>query len=294
MSAIEKTAQFSDDSPLALSPRKKSACLVKIHPANGGDSIFDLKNDSVVMGRDVASRIALVDPRVSRRHAIIELIAGDYVLRDLGSTNGTYVNDQRVDQQKLTAGDLVRLGDHVFKFLADGHIELLYHQETAKIVARDDLTSAYTKRYFLDRLDEEIARWIRTDRPLSLLMLDIDFFKKVNDTHGHPVGDEVLREFSRRVRSVIHRDDLFARYGGEEFAILLPCTNIREAGRIAERCRQVTVGEPFVTSSGQIDVTASVGVATASNEVHDRDLLIAAADERLYEAKRSGRNRVAC
>ncbi len=293
MNSLDETAHFSHLAPQVPGPRRKSACLVRIQPAGGtGDNVLDLNEDRVVLGRDDSSDVVLKDRRVSRQHAALGCHAGEYTISDLGSTNGTYVNDQRVDEQKLVPGDLIRVGDHVFKFLAGGHIELMYHQETAKIVARDDLTSAYTKRYFLDRLEEEIAKTTRTGRPLALIMLDIDFFKRINDSHGHPVGDEVLREFSRRVRSVIHRDDLFARYGGEEFAILLTCTNLREAGQIGERCRLAIAGESFPTTAGRIEVTTSVGVAAASAEINGRDLLIAAADERLYEAKNSGRNRV--
>ncbi len=295
MNTIDETAHFANLSPQVPGGRTKSACLVRIHPAGGsGESMIDLGADAVAIGRDASCGIVLIDPRVSRRHAVLERVAGEYILRDLDSTNGTFVNDERIEFRKLTAGELIRIGDHVFKFLAGGHIELMYHQETAKIVSCDHLTSAYTKRYFLDRTEDELARCVRTGNPLSLLMMDIDFFKKVNDTHGHPVGDEVLREFSRRCRSVIHRDDVFARYGGEEFAVLLPCTNVREAAQIGERCRRVVSDEPFTTSAGKLEITASLGAACVGEDVKTVDLLIAAADERLYEAKRNGRNQVYC
>lgn len=295
MRAIDETAQFSNAASQVPSARHKSACLVRLHPAGGsGESVCDLHDQELNLGRDPVCELTLSDPRVSRKHAVIRREAAEYVLEDLGSTNGTFVNDERITRKQLTAGDMIRVGDHIFKFLAGGHVELMFHKETAKIVSCDSLTSAFTKRYFLDRLEEEIARSGRAERALSLLMLDIDFFKKINDTYGHPTGDEVLREFSRRIRAVIHRDDVFARYGGEEFAILLPCTNIREAIQIAERCRRAIADEAFSTSTAKFEVTCSVGAATLNGDVNGSETLIAAADERLYEAKRSGRNRVSC
>jgi diguanylate cyclase (GGDEF)-like protein len=155
------------------------------------------------------------------------------------------------------------------------------------------LTGTMNKRYFLETLNRSIATSLRQKHPLTVVMLDVDHFKAVNDTYGHLVGDEVLREFGRRVGQASREDDLLARYGGEEFCLLLSATGPSEAFDVAERCRSAICQTPFETTAGPLTITASFGFATLDAARSETGLeLIHRADEKLYEAKRQGRNRV--
>ena len=164
----------------------------------------------------------------------------------------------------------------------------------------DVLTGWYNRRYLQVRLGEELARARRHESGLTCLMLDIDFFKAVNDTWGHAAGDRVLREITQRIESEIRATDVAARYGGEEFVILLPDTSGASGVLLAERVRKAVSATPFDIGDGRrAEVTASIGVATAAPKREQSDLktageaLIARADVALYRAKSSGRNQVA-
>jgi diguanylate cyclase (GGDEF)-like protein len=156
----------------------------------------------------------------------------------------------------------------------------------------DGLTQAHVKRYLLEQLDKEIMRARRHARELSFLMFDIDHFKKINDVHGHLAGDFVLKEVARIVQGRIRRDEVFARYGGEEFGIILPETNLEGARALAEGLREKIESSRFVFQNEQIRVTISIGVAVLGDQDRTSMDLIRNADQKLYEAKRSGRNKV--
>jgi diguanylate cyclase (GGDEF)-like protein len=156
----------------------------------------------------------------------------------------------------------------------------------------DGLTGLANRRHCERALATELARSERTGAPFALVLADVDRFKVVNDTHGHPAGDEILRELGARLEEGLRETDLAARWGGEEFALLLPGTGLQEALTIVERIRLDLVGRPFVLESGiAITVTASFGVA-ALPQSRGADELLGGADAALYAAKRGGRNRV--
>jgi diguanylate cyclase (GGDEF)-like protein/PAS domain S-box-containing protein len=157
----------------------------------------------------------------------------------------------------------------------------------------DDLTKAYNRRFFFDVAGKEVKRAVRKQSPLSLLLIDADKFKEVNDTYGHHNGDEVLIGISTVCREMLRGEDVFARFGGEEFAVLLPETDIDEATAIAERLRQ-QVSENTVSDQGKtISVTVSIGVANwHSGKSLDINNLLNQADQAMYNSKASGRNQV--
>jgi two-component system cell cycle response regulator len=157
----------------------------------------------------------------------------------------------------------------------------------------DGLTKLYNHRYFQDELARAFEESARYHRPLSLAMIDLDFFKKVNDTYGHAVGDDVLKAVSRMFQDSIRTTDLAARYGGEEFAIMMPETNLDDAIISAEKLRSLVESTPISTQAGPVPVTVSVGVATVPHpNIHAAKELVVAADNALYRAKRAGRNQV--
>jgi diguanylate cyclase (GGDEF)-like protein len=166
-----------------------------------------------------------------------------------------------------------------------------FHAEIEKMAVTDGLTGLFNHRHFQEKLSEEFKRMQRFGNPLSLFLVDIDFFKKINDTYGHPAGDEVLREVAGAIRETIRNVDIAARYGGEEFAVILPETNHEGAQRMAERLRKVIAERAFSLDGKARRVTVSIGVATSPYDTGSRDELIGKADQALYQAKRSGRDR---
>jgi diguanylate cyclase (GGDEF)-like protein len=273
----------------------RDCCLVQIYPTNIVDGLMRLGDDTLTIGREQSNDLSLVDGSVSRFHARLDRCEEGYMLRDLGSTNGTIVDNEIVTQHKLVGGETIRFGSFIFKFLRASGIEAQYHATVYNAMTRDGLTGAFNKNYLLDSLAQEIARSQRCNRPLSVLLMDIDYFKKVNDTYGHLVGDEVLREFSKRISLAKREDDLLCRYGGEEFVLILGETNLDDAIAIAENCNQYVSSQAFATSAGDIPVTVSLGVAqlpTSPIAADAAHALLESADQQLYRAKESGRNRV--
>ncbi len=279
----------------AVKPRSEAgeACLVLIYPP-GPDmgKRFALTRNEVVLGRGSDCDIQVDRDSVSRRHARVFRTTDQWMVEDLQSTNGSYVNDVPVQNSLLRDSDFLKIGAAIFKFLSGQGIEASYHEEIYRMTIVDGLTGAHNKRYFLEFLEREIARCSRYRRPLSLLMLDIDHFKAINDQHGHLTGDFVLRELSRRLLGRVRREELLARYGGEEFAAVLPETDLNGARIFAEQVRRLVADTPFEYEGDRFNVTISVGLATVEGEDVDPMAFIKRADDNLYRAKRDGRNRV--
>jgi diguanylate cyclase (GGDEF)-like protein len=272
-------------------PSGKEACLVLIYGAELGKK-YNLNAPSLVIGRSSKCDIQIDQESISRNHTKIVNTGKSILIRDLGSTNGTYVNDEPIDEYVMRDGDLIKIGRTIFKFLTGGNIENAYHEEIYRLTTIDGLTQIFNKRYFLETIEREIARSQRYRRELSLVMFDIDHFKKVNDTYGHLAGDYVLKHLAQAVKTRIRREDCFARYGGEEFSIVLPEIDGLNAKPFAEKIRQLVEATEFRFENTAMPVTISMGVATMDVESVDPQALIKRADERLYEAKSSGRNRV--
>jgi diguanylate cyclase (GGDEF)-like protein len=251
-----------------------------------------LPEESYVVGRDPTVQILLERESVSRRHAELRRNPDNtWTLEDLGSTNGTFVNEMRIQRQKLRSNDQVRFGDTIFKFLVGDDLESAYHEEIFNLTITDGLTGVHNKRYFLDFLERELASAHRHEKPLSLVLMDLDHFKEINDTRGHLCGDEVLKQMAARIRPRMRREDLFARYGGEEFAAVLGFTDLPGAIAFAEDIRKLVGGRQFVFDGDRFGVTVSCGVTCVFREPSvSVDGLIRRADEYLYEAKRAGRD----
>jgi len=272
-------------------PTAKEACLVVIYGSELGKK-YNLNSSSLVIGRSSKCDIQIDQESISRNHSKIVNTGKSILVRDLGSTNGTYVNDEPIDEYVLRDGDLIKIGRTIFKFLTGGNIENAYHEEIYRLTTIDGLTQIYNKRYFLETLEREIARSQRYRRSLSLVMFDIDHFKKINDSYGHLAGDYVLKHLASTVKTKIRREDLFARYGGEEFAIVLPEIDGINSKAFAEKIRQLVEKQDFRFENTRIQVTISMGVGAIDDEHNDAATLIKQADDFLYAAKSAGRNRV--
>jgi diguanylate cyclase len=269
------------------------ACLVIIYGGELGRRI-QLTAEPIELGRAQNIAVPLEDDAASRKHARIRLHGDTYVVTDLGSTNGTYVNDVIVHERPLVDGDQIKIGRTIFKFIQGSDIELLYHEQFYRVMTYDGLTQVCNRRTFDATLEREMSRSRRYGRVLSLVVFDIDHFKRINDVHGHVAGDAVLRQVAGVVAANVRRDDTVARTGGEEFAILLPEIGYQNAAGVAEKLRAAVEATPCRFEDNVFPVTASFGVASFHGESHVGAAdLYRFADERLYAAKRSGRNRVA-
>lgn len=275
-----------------VSAGNTQACLVIIYGGELGRRIT-LGHEAVECGRSPNVAIPIDDDAASRRHARIRRMGDTFVVTDLSSTNGTYVNDVIVHERPLVDGDQIKIGRTIFKFIQGSDIELLYHEQIYRVTTTDGLTQVNNRRSFDAALEREISRAKRYGRVLSLIVFDIDHFKRVNDALGHVAGDAVLRQVAGVVSNNVRREDTVARTGGEEFAVLAPEVPIAGAAQMAEKLRTLVEHAPCHFEGNAIPVTASFGVATYSGEMEISSAdLYHLADERLYRAKSTGRNRV--
>jgi diguanylate cyclase (GGDEF)-like protein len=234
------------------------------------------------------------DEGLSRTHVRIERLHNDFVIEDLDSRNGTYVNERAVKRHYLSEEDVVRVGaSTLMRLTFMDALDEEMHNRLASAASKDALTNVFNRRHFDERLAAEGAGARRHARPLGLIMVDVDNFKRVNDTMGHPAGDAVLQGVAACLSSAVRREDAVFRYGGEEFAVLLRETPVQGALILAERLR---IGVEQARHQGvgvpsPLQVTVSVGVAMLGPGNSDEQL-VHAADQALYQAKHSGKNRV--
>ena len=267
------------------------ACLVVIYGLDLGKR-YKLDQPTTVIGRSSKCIIFVDQESISRNHAKLTNKGKSVVVKDLGSTNGTYVNDKVIDEVILKDGDLIKIGRTIFKFISGDNIENAYHEEIYRLTTIDGLTQVFNKRYFMEALEREMSRCHRYGRNLSLILFDIDFFKKINDTHGHLAGDSVLKDLAKLIKGHIRREDILARYGGEEFTIILPEIDSESALVMGEKVRALVAACRFQFQATEIPFTVSVGVAAVDDTVVESTDLIKLADQHLYNAKKGGRNKV--
>jgi diguanylate cyclase (GGDEF)-like protein len=264
-----------------------------------------LERDQVIIGRALEADVRLNDSRASRLHARItserEAGAGDtsYRITDLGSTNGTLVNGESITEAILSDGDKILIGDHLFRFDMLDEIDREFQQQIHRLLAHDELTGLLTSKSFFSELRRESARAEAEARPFCVLMMDLDHFKNVNDTHGHLVGSKTLEETGRIIKEALRAGDVASRFGGEEFAAFLLDANYAQGIVAAERVRVAL--QEYEFPANRMDapgnetthrITISIGVAAFPDDATDPIHLVELADSALYRAKRSGRNRV--
>jgi diguanylate cyclase (GGDEF)-like protein len=267
------------------------ACVVVIYGpelgkrASLGQGIFEI-------GRSSRSDLPIDQESISRHHARITFDGQRHVIEDLGSTNGTFVNDVNLKRSALSDGDQIKVGRSILKYMSGDNIEANYHEEIYRLMTMDALTLTHNRRYFNEALEREYQRSVRYHRALSLILFDIDHFKQINDTYGHVAGDSVLRQLSLVVKPRLRQQDVLARVGGEEFAVLLPEVDTAGARVAAEKVRKLVEAARFVVDTKEFGCTVSIGIATFGPEMANAQALYEASDKNLYEAKRGGRNRV--
>ena len=252
---------------------------------------IDLDDQALEIGRGEEAGLQLDVDLVSRRHACVQRFGNKYLIADLGSTNGTFVNNEKITTHELVEADQIRVGKVVLKYM-ESEIEAKYHEQIFNMASVDALTGCFNKRYFDDVFGKEINRAGQTNTDLCLVVFDIDHFKKINDTYGHPAGDAVLKTLCDVVKGLVRETDVFCRVGGEEFTILLPNTNLKTAQGAAELVRGAIEMTDFTFEDNTIPVTVSLGVAEYASPSEGASELYKRTDSNLYTAKRSGRNQV--
>jgi diguanylate cyclase (GGDEF)-like protein len=269
------------------------AYLIVLAGTNVGE-MYKIAQAEVTIGRGQDADVQVLDEGVSRHHACIRTVGKDMFVEDMGSRNGTFANGQPITQHHLNDGDKIQVGSTtILKFTYHDHLDESFQRQMYESALRDGLTRAFNKKYFLDRMESEFRFAKRHRVPLSLILFDIDHFKRINDAHGHLAGDYVLSNLSKRVHDSIRNEDVFARYGGEEFVVICRAVEIEHAIMFADRLRRSIETTEFRYDQRLIPVTVSLGVAALPHEhIHEPLGLISAADAALYAAKRMGRNRV--
>jgi diguanylate cyclase (GGDEF)-like protein len=274
-------------------PRSEAALTV-LRGENPG-TLYTLEGAEAIIGRSADAAVSIPDGTLSRHHACIRRLESGFAIDDLGSTNGTFVDGHRVDAlHKLEDGCRIYLGSRtVLHFRLHDAVELQAVRQTYALTVRDPLTGVFNRRHLQERLESEVAFARRHSTPLSLVLLDVDHFKRLNDEHGHAIGDDALRMLAQALTTLTRHEDVLARYGGEEFALVVRGIDREATLALAERMRKGIEEQQLQTPSGPVALTVSIGIAhSAAGEQHTAQQLFEAADRALYASKDAGRNRV--
>jgi two-component system cell cycle response regulator len=276
-------------------PRRRRATLTIVAGPNVG-TVFSIRDEETVLGRGGGAHVQVKHEGVSRTHARVRRDGEAYVVEDLGSTNGTAVNGQRVARAVLGSGDRIAIGRHLELSFAvlDEQAESLTRKLYESSV-RDALTGSFNRGHLDERLAAEISYGRRHTSMVSVVMFDVDHFKRVNDTVGHLAGDAVLRAICRAVQQEIRGEDFLARFGGEEFVVVVRGIEHGNVERMAERLRLAVHRLRIPAEATRLQVTISAGLASLGELPHEErtaEALLRLADQRLYRAKAAGRNRV--
>ena len=258
--------------------------------------VYPLSQDSVIIGRAADVDLVLSDNGASRQHLQVTSMDSHWLAIDLGSTNGTYLNAEKLNTPtELQDGDKIRISDTTLKFSFHDSKDTEFHRQLRERATRDGLTQAFNQGYFMEIIAKEFNYAERHGSSLGLALIDIDHFKRVNDTYGHAAGDYILKTLCSLIEEEAREYDTFARIGGEEFAFLLRDATTDASASLAERIRAKIETGIFEFEENRFKVTISIGIATFSpgHSFTDNKQLFEAADKQLYKAKNAGRNQVA-
>jgi diguanylate cyclase (GGDEF)-like protein len=294
MKTVDKTANtliFSEDSTERAVAKKSHFLIIIFGKETDLGKEIEIK-ERIVVGRSIKTDLSTTDPLMSRKHfTIYKEEDNHFYIEDLNSLNGTFLNQNEIHGKHiLKSSDIITSGRTVFKFEKRTELESMFHKYLYTAATTDRMTNLFNKYFFIDKLKKQITYSKRYNTKFSLLMIDIDDFKKVNDTYGHTVGDEALKFVAFKVVSSIRENDMAARYGGEEFITLLLESGPEDAYAVAERMRNAVEEEVFEIDDIKFNLSISIGVASYPKDATKWLELIKTADERLYTAKNIGKN----
>jgi|YelNatPaOPRAMG01_1025707.scaffolds.fasta_scaffold13971_2 diguanylate cyclase (GGDEF)-like protein len=256
--------------------------------------VFDLNKQHNIIGRTKDADIHLNSSTVSRRHAeIIINSKGSIIIEDLNSSNGTYVNGKRILKAELHDGDIFSVGIYKLKLTSLSEHDTVFFKHLKDRAEKDALTGIYNKTSVMQLLDTILEEAANNKKQVSVAMVDIDFFKKINDTYGHLAGDMILKDIARLFSLHLRSMDTIGRFGGEEFLIIFDRTSLQDAKLICNRLLKVIRDHSTIYEGNSISVTVSIGLASNENkDIANAESLIKLADEKLYLAKEKGRNQI--
>ncbi|WP_108818076.1 GGDEF domain-containing protein [Pseudovibrio sp. Alg231-02] len=247
----------------------------------------------VQIGRSPDCQIMVRDASVSRQHLLLETTPEGVQAIDLKSRNGVFVNGNKIKRCWISPNDVIRIGPKIIlRYSLFSNVELDVLRKMHRASTMDPLTLTYNRKYFSGHLKQLEELPAKKKRNLSLILIDIDYFKRINDTFGHQLGDQALNHIATIIRTTVRGDDIVCRYGGEEFTILLSDTSNTVSTEIAERIRNRIESNPLRRDGNTIRLTVSIGVAIVEEANGNLDNLFKLADARMYAAKRRGRNQV--
>ena len=277
-----------------VGPRRDRPCLTVLTGTSTG-TIYKLAQGSHVIGRKENTELRITDDGITRPHAQPRC-EGDLVfVEDMGSRNGTYVNGRLITEPTpLHDGDKIQVGrTTVIRYALHDELDESFHDNLLSSALRDPLTKLFNKRYLMDRLDSELKFAHRHETAVSILMLDLDHFKRINDSYGHLAGDAVLMHLAQILVKAVRNEDVVARFGGEEIVIILRSISLELALTLGERLRRTVEKQVVTHQDREIEATVSIGVAGfPSTRAETVEQLLDAADKALYRAKHAGRNTV--
>lgn len=295
----ERTTIVTGDtvgSQLSKAQNAPPSIVVIMGPVASIGKQYFLEKSEYLLGRSSECEIHIEDRSVSRQHAKIRVDVDGVYIEDLNSANKTYVGSTKLQPNlpfKLNNEDQIKVGSVLLKFYEKGNIQSYATQALLEKMRKDALTGAYTKGALLEKAPEAIKQAQQAGQALTMIVFDIDHFKKINDTYGHPGGDFVLKELAQIVfNNVIRQEDFFARFGGEEFVILLFQADLKVGFEVAERLRATVQKHVFKYQDKVIPVTVSLGVGQLGPADTGWDVFFNRVDQALYQSKQSGRNRV--
>jgi diguanylate cyclase (GGDEF)-like protein len=291
-----KTIAFTLPDIYTTATESSKPCLSSLAGKYTG-SLFQLSVDKVLkIGRDSLSDVVLEGLEISRYHAEIYFQQKSIpIIKDI-SSNGILINRKPYNktEQILCNNDSIQIGkDNLFKFVYLDDVEIKSQIQLYSATLTDPLTQIGNKRYFNDSFDKEFSYHMRYQLFMGLLIIDLDHFKKINDKHGHQVGDKIIKLFAQRLKGTLRNESTLARIGGEEFAVIIRNASKRQIISIAERILHSINSSPFAIGGEKLPVTASIGISVFSTESkNSKKRLFEDADKRLYQAKENGRNRI--
>lgn len=295
----EKTSIVSTDTfKIRLNEAKQAPpCLILLMgPVQQVGKQWSIEQSGVVLGRSPETFIYIDDRSVSKKHAELTVDGKDVYITDLESTNGTEVSGTKLGsgkKKKLTNNDQIKAGNVILKFLEQGNLESYTTRKTFDKTQIDPLTGIFNKGALIAQGYEAVKKAKLIDVPLGVIVFDLDNFKTINDTYGHPAGDYVLKELSDVIlKKLIRSEDFFARFGGEEFCLILLGSPLKKSVEVAERIRTTIEGHSFVWKGTKLVVTISVGVANLDASMETWEQVFEKADQAAYLSKKNGKNRI--
>ena len=257
---------------------------------------FLFSQSPILIGREKTNALCLEDDKVSKVHSEVNIIRNQeleqVVIKDLDSTNGTFVNGEPVRQAVLKSGDKIELGDSVLRFHYKDEIEEEYHSKLFTFAATDSLTGLYNRRYIVNELENQSKIARRNERIFSLIIIDIDNFKHINDIFGHLAGDDYLKKMAFVLNRSLREQDICGRIGGEEFLIILPETDLEGALNLANRIREQIEKTELIHQGRVVKTTVSAGISQFGLHASKSRELFNMADMALQIAKKTGKNTI--